>query len=912
VLEQISARNFYRMEEIIALSKTPQFLTKLVILKAPHEYMELWNTAHDGPPPEDAFRNIRTSKRSPKSSAAEKEPDKKKSAAAATEKFLALGLSLNLLHDRKCGSCTQCQERQNCGSCVVCIQDDRGARLRTRVCVQKMCSEISPTDKCQQCKHLPSEWYFYFEDEIHNPDHRGLVLRKENMIKKFKSFETAQKSSGKKMEGYTALDFYRHVGLAAPTTAPTAGTVASDGVSSHAARNPAPHEEANRSWSLEKIHGARCGKCDNCNRRPCGTCDSCVRRNPGEGCLRMMCIKIDDQYKLQKSQFLPEGWTFCFAAYPATYLKYGQIKVDLGGFTIKAASGIRYYAVENAMRGNPKAFASLPNAPEQLYKFLGLHLMPAEIQKLRRPKRAPPEAPLNEPLKRKRPRPRKDDDPPSVIEIGDSSMSSAMEHGARAAVEKDSLGPSVPSVTKQGIREPSAGKESLGPSALYRRRCRACAMCRRNICGSCQSCITNKGRTKRYPEICLRNICTKNSKEEKKQLAHGFPPGWTFYFDSREPNPGLVHEELRGLIVLSPTNDNKFRSAEEALSHCGFGETEIQHCAKTFYKQIGAKLLVSVPQHPLVGCLFFKEWIRVDGSVGGLSGRVTKVQQDFVNFGEERVTVLSEDQTRSMLNESNRGKLHVPALLDFDADYAWDGCLDTGLLFGPPSPRLHSKAPFHTKWISPRSYRKKMVAVEGEIVPGYGELPCLEITHKAYLLRFTVKKSSIENAGFGVFLSVHRLAKSPQIPKEFVLEPGELLDFGVYAPFRTEDYRGDHEHFIKSIIHSYKNEMYSFESRESDSYLDITENMTGELHSIARKHVPPFVNEIPDPENNAASVHARLDPEGALHYLLGHTSKAHGDFCFAANGQEEEIFIDYGDFYENVVRVRWASWTMLL
>jgi hypothetical protein len=315
-----------------------------------------------------------------------------------------------------------------------------------------------------------------------------------------------------------------------------------------------------------------------------------------------------------------------------------------------------------------------------------------------------------------------------------------------------------------------------------------------------------------------------------------------------------------------------------------------------------------VPQHPLVGGLFWKEWIRVDGSLACLTGRVTKVVKDMVNDGEEKFTVVFEDETRNILNESNRGKLNVPDSLDFDSDYSWDGCLHTGLV-GPPSIGLLSKAPFHTKWITPRSYRRKMVTVEGTRVPWVGEVPCLEITHKGYLLRFTVKESTIENAGFGVFLSVHRIAKCAQIPEEFTLAAGELLDFGVYAPFRNEDYRGDHEHFIKSIIHSYKNESYTFESRESESYLDITDNMTGELHSVARKHVPPFVNEIKDPEHHVPSVHARIDPEGALHYLLGHTSKEHGDLCLPANGQEDEIFIDYGDFYENVVSGCWVLLT---
>jgi hypothetical protein len=106
------------------------------------------------------------------------------------------------------------------------------------------------------------------------------------------------------------------------------------------------------------------------------------------------------------------------------------------------------------------------------------------------------------------------------------------------------------------------------------------------------------------------------------------------------------------------------------------------------------------------------------------------------------------------------------------------------------------------------------------------------------------------------------------------------------------------------MIHSYKNEMYCFNGRDHEFYLDITDDWTGDLHAVARRHIPPFVNEIQDPSREIPAVHARLDPEGALHYLLGHPELEQGDFCFTAKGNEEEIFVDYGPEYEMVVSTR--------
>lgn len=487
--------------------------------------------------------------------------------------------------------------------------------------------------------------------------------------------------------------------------------------------------------------------------------------------------------------------------------------------------------------------------------------------------------------------------PHSPVDAAASSLDDSLLEGPRRKKLRTNQNIDASS---QSHTKPAPTGNSLAPSVLYRLRCGICEMCTRETCKKCHNCVLNDGRTMRYPLVCFRKICERFQDYQKKQTAPGLEKGWTFYFSLPRESPRVRHQCLRGLIILSPNNE-KFTDVEAALEHqSGANSSDLQQRRQQFYSHIGVSLLVTVPNHTLVDKSFFKEWMRVDGTKVFLTGKVAKVEEDLVNYLEVFTVVFDQD-ARERINRSNHGKLHVPESLNFAHNETWDACLRSYEISGTQPDRLHAFIPFCERWETPHTYSSHMVPAEGTILPGYVVLPCVEITYKGYLLRFSVKKSTIPNARFGVFLSIRPLIQSDDLPKEFRLPAGKLLDFGIYAPFRMEDTRSDHEHFIKSIIHSYKNEMYCFVGRDHDCYLDITDDCTGELHAVARRHIPPYVNELRDPTREIPSVHARLDPEGALHYLLGHPERDLGDFRFLANGSEEEIFVDYGPDYEMVV-----------
>lgn len=110
------------------------------------------------------------------------------------------------------------------------------------------------------------------------------------------------------------------------------------------------------------------------------------------------------------------------------------------------------------------------------------------------------------------------------------------------------------------------------------------------------------------------------------------------------------------------------------------------------------------------------------------------------------------------------------------------------------------------------------------------------------------------------------------------------------------------ESLLKNFIYDFEAEAWSFNKRgDVDDVLDITCDKTGCLHEVAKRNLPAYVNETDGKET--PSVFADHDPEGSVHYLLGHKSVKEGDLVIPMDGQWMEIKVDYGAVYERV-RVR--------
>ena len=358
---------------------------------------------------------------------------------------------------------------------------------------------------------------------------------------------------------------------------------------------------------------------------------------------------------------------------------------------------------------------------------------------------------------------------------------------------------------------------------------------------------------------------------------------------------------------------------------------------------------------PLLGKGVLLEWLQVNGHKSRVIGTIVKVRIiDGHNTREDNNAGTTVKQY-TIQYDKLRDQHTIPESIQVYDDKAWAGCVAyekwrmTISASSASSASSHTTrttfllsnvAPFHISWIVPNTCVRRLVPNNANdkhvnISNPMQYVPHLQMSYQNYLLDFIVKPSTISNAGYGVFLTCRAWddVDNRHNPKYLELPPGTLLDFGIYAPLTHKDKRRDCESQIKNFIHKFKCEEYlhstasttdiASEADENDDddddddndgsgasnsddgprhfLFDITDDITGKLHDEAKKHIPPFVNEIPVP-TQIPNVHAIHDVEGSLHYLLGHDKEEHGPFQIQV-GKEIEIFVDYGESYE-FVRLR--------
>ena len=175
--------------------------------------------------------------------------------------------------------------------------------------------------------------------------------------------------------------------------------------------------------------------------------------------------------------------------------------------------------------------------------------------------------------------------------------------------------------------------------------------------------------------------------------------------------------------------------------------------------------------------------------------------------------------------------------------------------------KVHAEAsqiPFHVKWIT-ADFRK------------YDDLGALILKLRGFRLYLSPQESTMPGAGIGLFLSVKDVSGASR--SHFVLPQGELLCLGPYGPCRLNDFKAMHVFEVKSFIHEFEPESYCFESK--NMFIDLTDDRTGELHSLAASSLMCRVNETDG--NDIPCVCAERDPSGSIQYFLGHGIEGQGD-----------------------------------
>jgi len=433
----------------------------------------------------------------------------------------------------------------------------------------------------------------------------------------------------------------------------------------------------------------------------------------------------------------------------------------------------------------------------------------------------------------------------------------------------------------------SSSFHALTSKEVFNLRCKTCAFCEMEPCGRCSWC-KKKGKNSSR-SICIQNMCCKIPYERKKQIVPGFPSGWTFASGEQSI---FSDTNFCGLMIRSPNGDT-FSNVDEAMQSCkGLSRHQTEKIQVQFQSYLGGSVLYSDENHHLHQRPYMAEWTDVRGNKKVLYGTITECMLDKTDNSHTEFTVVFNDDSRADVRgiEGQFG-LEVPRTQKLNKSKALGGHLAFNVKTGLGNVAVPQNIRAF-RWNTPDMRMETIVSNESGT-----NIPRLILTWNGFRLVFSVRKSTIPQSGFGVFVECTSLIPGR---RKLVLNESEMLDLGVYAPFRSKDLKLASVFLLKNYIHCLKCEEWSFdvESKNDTLQFDITNDHDGEIHEIAAKHIPAYVNECR--MEDTPTVHARHDPEGAVHYLLGVMDKK---FVLPADGKPSEIFINYGPDYERV-RIR--------
>ena len=413
--------------------------------------------------------------------------------------------------------------------------------------------------------------------------------------------------------------------------------------------------------------------------------------------------------------------------------------------------------------------------------------------------------------------------------------------------------------------------DSWSPSKLFQKRCKTCLLCTKKDCGLCTSCLRNHHRKGESKEICFHRMCSKIAPKNKAQRALGFPPGYLFYFEehlehsfsqSTQTVQSNSASTVSGLHILAP--DGRIFSKPYSAARL-LGDRQ-DTAVQQFNAHVGLASYDVNPHHFLVGRGYCCEWTDVKGHNRLIFGKISKC---FKTRGLPKFLVEYSDKSRSLLNSMSNSAYGrpIPVTEEIDCDNAWGGCVNfernMKLNRGPGSviKSLDRTMACRTV-IVPDVRAERIVDYNGDKVPE------LTLLVRGYKLVFSVKTSTIPKAGYGVFVTCTSLLPTIAGGRQggtcsdvFRLMAGELLDLGIYAPFKKSDTKHACVFNCKTYCFSMKTENYSFNCPDVDYTYDISDDKTGEPHDVARQHIPMYFNET---TTDAETVHAEHDPEGSV------------------------------------------------
>ena len=396
-------------------------------------------------------------------------------------------------------------------------------------------------------------------------------------------------------------------------------------------------------------------------------------------------------------------------------------------------------------------------------------------------------------------------------------------------------------------------------------------------------------------------MCAQLPVQQKQQSLDGLLEGCRFYVTERpRTDPSgfqPVHPSLEGLVVTAPSG-RQYRTVESAVKDMELKESNgaVNEAIGNFYQRtLGVNVVVDVIEHDLLDKGYHRLWKDVHGDVKELYGLITKCQKN-VLYGTLQFTVQVAGDCLSQVKAFGLFPAGLAFNLQVGEAEALGGYVSYLKITGQPS-AVQGQTSFHHSYIVPttlKTHDAPNVSLNG--------LPVWVLHVKGFRLKLEARQSNID--GLGLWVTCAPL--SPMEGSEFLeLACGELVDLGVYGPLRKQDCKRNHIALLKNFVHSWACQAWEFDAKPGSKLpadvFDITDDLDGGLHETARTNILVYANETDGHET--PSLCAPYDPEGAVHYHLGHLHSDEGPLRIPADGKPFELKIDYGPKYE-VVRVR--------
>ena len=755
---------------------------------------------------------------------------------------------------KKCGLCRSCQLEKRCGFCETCRVRKLGNK--SKGCIMQICEHYGYALKTLKyywrfaTKSNPPDEFQELFDSIYGKD--GWVTKK----------------TGENEEAIIQQE--RHpASAAASMRVPRANPKSLTSTLAKDVPNPRNVHVLFNTHQAEPT-GKKCGSCRSCRLETrCRTCIQCLgKAGNSTGCILKLCQRVDYAYGTLKlyarhakqsslsaefqslfdSMFGKNGWVI--QAVAASHPARGRESNGLGQRKNRLTSSTDKLRNDRTSCGSPR---DLEVGSRCYAKYLNGQWYWSTVT--------------------------------SVSGNGTTRLFSVkFEDDGDVLTEL----PSYCVIAEEELAKAPERTEHRQCSDLWKQCCNECYSCVKEDCGKCQSCKGNKRQINALKNVCQMKMCLSIPIEERKQPLSGPLKGFSYYITAPSQSTLVqrtpaAHPDLEGLVIMEDKSGTMYGTIRDACRSLNLSPEVLQEAEANLYcHTLGVSLTKEIDHH-LLGKGFYQEWRNCTGKRKEVHGTISSCRKDELDDSLLfTVTINDKDCQETVVNQSIE--------INSEED-VWGGFMAYMKKSGQNIDMALMRPPFYRTYILPSQMSS----------PRYNTstwIPVLACRVNNYLFELEARKSSIRNAGLGLWVTCKLTC--PSSKNVFELPEGTLIDLGVYAT--TNDCKGEHLSLLKNFIHSWTPEIWSYDSTVpyAGSVYDITDDVTGDLQETARRNPIVYVNETDG--NSVPAIYADSDHEGSIHYFLGHPQAGQGPFLLPI-GMAVELKIDYGPRYESV-RVR--------